>query len=92
MDTQLLRNYAVICDCGDHPQWAKAMRWAAECIDRKYGTEECEGCHDRDIVIDRLRDLLQEGADGFGRVLVATSDDAAVSDWRKRVREALRAL
>lgn len=92
MDTQTLRKYADVCDCGDKPHWAKAMRWAAECIDRKYGTEECEGCQDRDVVIDGLRDLLREGSDSFGRVLVATSDDASVRDWQKRVREALRAL
>ena len=92
MDTQMLRKYADVCDCGDKPNWAKAMRWAAECIDRKYSTEECEGCHDRDVVIDGLRDLLREGAEGFGHVLVSTSDGAAVLDWQNRVREALRAL
>lgn len=37
--------------------------WAAECIDRKYGTEECEGCHDRDEEIDRLKDALRMAAD-----------------------------
>jgi len=39
--------------------------------------------------IDRMRDLLREGLDGFGRVMVATSDDAAVRNWQKRVRAAL---
>ena len=38
-----------------------------------------------------LRELLREGADGFGRILIATSDDKAVRDWQKRVRAALTA-
>lgn len=33
------------------------------CIERKYGTEECEGCADRDEEIDRLKDALRLAAD-----------------------------
>lgn len=36
-----------------------------------------------------LEGLLREGVDGFGRVLVSTSDDAGVRDWQKRARAAL---
>lgn len=32
-------------------------------IARKYGTEECEGCADRDEEIDCLRDALRAAAD-----------------------------
>ncbi len=39
-----------------------------------------------------FKKLLKEGADGFGRVLIATSDDKAVRDWQKRCRAALRHL
>ena len=39
----------------------------------------------------RYEDLLREGARGFSRILISTSDDAAVSDWQKRVRAALKA-
>lgn len=38
------------------------------------------------------RALLEEGAAGFGRVLVATSDQAAVSNWTKRCRAYLDSL
>lgn len=31
-------------------------------------------------------DLLQEGATGFGRLLISTSDDKAVRNWQKRCR------
>lgn len=34
--------------------------------------------------------LLQEGATGFGRVLVATSDQPATYDWTKRCRQFLK--
>ena len=36
-----------------------------------------------------LKALLKEGATGFGRILVATSDDAAVRDWQKRAKAAI---
>ena len=36
-----------------------------------------------------LKALLKEGANGFGRILVATSDDAAVRNWQKRARAAI---
>lgn len=39
--------------------------------------------------VEKLRALLREGCDGFGRVVVATSDDKAVRDWQRRVRAAL---
>ena len=38
---------------------------------------------------DELLTLLEEGATGFGRILVATSDDAAVRDWQKRAKAAI---
>lgn len=63
MVTQKLRNYAVTAKDGGFKTWAEAMLWAAECIDRKYGTEECEGCADRDEEIDRLKDALRLAAD-----------------------------
>jgi len=37
-------------------------------------------------------DLLEEGHKGFGRVLIATGDDKAVYDWRKRCGAALAKL
>ena len=37
--------------------------------------------------IDELEKLLREGIEGFGRVLVQTSDRAGVSDWRRRARK-----
>ena len=40
---------------------------------------------------DELLALLQEGATGFGRVLVSTSDDKAVRGWQKRSRAAIEA-
>ena len=36
--------------------------------------------------------LLREGEQGFGRLLIATSDDKAVRDWQKRVRAYLSTL
>lgn len=63
MVTQKLRNYAVSAKDGGFKNWAEAMLWAAECIDRKYGTDECEGCSDRDEEIDRLKDALRMAAD-----------------------------
>jgi len=63
MVTQKLRNYAVTAKDGGFKTWAEAMLWAAECIDWKYGTEECEGCADRDEEIDRLKDALRLAAD-----------------------------
>lgn len=38
---------------------------------------------------DALLLLCKEGADGFGRVLIATSDDKAVRDWQKHCRIAI---
>jgi len=43
------------------------------------------------LAIEQFRTLLQEGVDGFGRVLIATSDNEAVAEWRKRCAEALQA-
>jgi hypothetical protein len=40
--------------------------------------------------VKKLTALLQEGIDGFGRVLVATSDDRAVRDWQRRCKAALK--
>lgn len=39
--------------------------------------------------IERLTALLREGEQGFGRLLISTSDNSAVRNWRKRVSEAL---
>lgn len=36
-----------------------------------------------------LRALCTEGANGFGRILISTSDDVAVRDWQTRCKEAL---
>ena len=47
---------------------------------------ELEGCHRR---IAELEKLLREGVEGFGRVLVQTSDQAGVADWRRRARKVL---
>lgn len=47
MVTQKLRNYAVSAKDGGFKNWA----------------EECEGCHDRDEEIDRLKDALRMAAD-----------------------------
>ena len=47
---------------------------------------ELEGCHRR---IAELEKLLREGVEGFGRVLVQTSDQAGVQDWRRRARKVL---
>lgn len=63
MDTQKLRNYANTAKDGGFKEWSAAMMWAAEIIDHKYGPEECEGCHDRDEIIDALRDALRHAAD-----------------------------
>jgi len=38
-----------------------------------------------------LRALCTEGANGFGRILISTSDDVAVRDWQTRCKEALDA-
>ena len=40
---------------------------------------------------DELLTLLEEGATGFGRILVATSDDKAVRNWQKRSNAAIEA-
>ena len=39
--------------------------------------------------IAELEKLLREGVEGFGHVLVQTSDQAGVNDWRGRARELL---
>ena len=38
---------------------------------------------------DELLSLLHEGATGFGRVLIATSDDKAVRNWQRRATAAI---
>ncbi len=43
--------------------WGDAMLLAAETIERKYGTEECEGCADRDERIEQLETALRLAAD-----------------------------
>ena len=47
-----------------------------------------------DIAAERneLLSLLQEGAAGFGRVLIATSDDKAVRNWQRRATAAIAAV
>jgi hypothetical protein len=57
----------------------RSARNDAEAMEAKYKAER-----------DTYQALLQEGADGFGRILIATGDDEAVYDWRKRVRAALK--
>ena len=39
--------------------------------------------------IELLRSILKEGADGFGKLLIQTSDDNAVRDWQKRAKALL---
>ncbi len=39
--------------------------------------------------IAELEEALREGVEGFGRVLVQTSDQAGVNDWRRRARKVL---
>lgn len=36
--------------------------------------------------LNTANELLKEGVAGFGRLLISTSDDAAVRDWQKRCR------
>lgn len=43
--------------------WGDAMLLTAETIERKYGTEECEGCADRDERIEQLETALRLAAD-----------------------------
>ena len=38
---------------------------------------------------DEARRLLEEGVNGFGRLLIATGDDTAVRDWQRRARTLL---
>jgi hypothetical protein len=57
----------------------RSARSDAEAMETKYKAER-----------DAFQALLQEGADGFGRILIATGDDKAVYDWTKRVRAALK--
>lgn len=55
------------------------------------GMNECAIC-DEPLIdaaiqkIEKAEALLREGATGFGRVLVATSDQKAVYDWLNRCR------
>ena len=39
--------------------------------------------------IAEVEKLLREGVEGFGSILVQTSDQAGVNDWRRRAREVL---
>lgn len=42
--------------------------------------------------IETLEALLREGADGFGKVLIQTSDEPAVENWQKRCKKVLGVL
>ena len=42
-----------------------------------------------EVRVAELEELLREGVEGFGHVLVQTSDQAGVNDWRSRARELL---
>ena len=61
--TDDLRRFARQADDIRFNSWGNAMRLAAETIDSKYGTEECEGCADRDDRINQLETALRLAAD-----------------------------
>jgi hypothetical protein len=62
-------------------------------IECRYCEHDARHGHADDCVYGQLQDakaLLSEGERGFGRVLIATSDDKAARDWQKRCRKFLR--
>lgn len=60
-------------------------------MDGQPGIYSCPVCVEtaQQARIEALEKLLREGATGFGRVLIATGDDAAVYDWMRRAGELL---
>jgi hypothetical protein len=62
-------------------------------IECRYCEQDARSGHAKGCIAAELfkaKELLREAATGFGRVLIATSDQEAVYNWLNRCRKFLR--
>lgn len=94
-DIELCLDVGCRCNVCKARRWARAWKTRATYWRDEAESEEGAGMilADKVIVlrqrIAELEKLLREGVGGFGHVLVQTSDQAGVNDWRRRVRDLL---